>query len=115
MSFTKTPVAATIESTVPFTDGTNPAIDNVKFTPATAGYYAYVYTTTAYVAPTYIGASGAYDSGTTYYLKNASGVYYAVSVPNAAAYADNIANLYVVDPTAAGTPGVYDVKVIKVQ
>lgn len=113
MSFTKTPVAATIESTVPFTDGTNPAIDNVKFTPATAGYYAYVYTTTAYVAPTPTNqASGTYDSGETYYMLSGSGAYFAVTVPNEAAYNANKANLYTL---AGGTPGVYDVKVIKVQ
>ena len=40
-------------------------------------------------------------------------VYYAVSVPNEAAFNDNKANMYV--QTDAGTPGVYEVKVIKVQ
>ena len=110
---TLTAVSASIESTVPLVDGTTPSIANVKFTPSDAGYYAYVYTRTAYVATTYKKATGDYSSSTTYYLKNASDVYYAVSVPNAAAYADNFANLYVID--TAGTPGVYDVKVIKVQ
>lgn len=108
--------STTIESTIPLADGTNPAIKNVKFTPATAGTYAYIYTETAYVAPTYAAAvSGAYNSGTTYYMKSANtpDVYYAVSVPTEAAYEYNLAKLYT--QTNAGTPGVYDVKVIKVQ
>ena len=106
--------STTIESTIPLADGTNPAIKNVKFTPATAGTYAYIYTETAYVAPTYAAAvTGAYNSGTTYYMKSANGVYYVVSVPTEAAYEYNLAKLYT--QTEAGTPGVYDVKVIKVQ
>lgn len=109
---TLTATTAAIESTIPLADGTTPSIANVKFTPSAAGYYAYVYTRTAYVPTTYTAATGAYDSSITYYLKNASNVYYAVSVPNAAAYADNLANLYVVN--TAGTTGVYDIKVIKV-
>ena len=106
--------AATIEDNVPLVDGTNPTIKNVKFTPSASGDYAYVYTTTKYVATTFktVGET-AYNSGTTYYMKNASEVYYAVSVPNEAAFNDNKANLYIVD--TAGTPGVYDIKVIKVQ
>ena len=104
---------AEIETTVPLVDGTKPEIANVKFTPADAGYYAYVYTTTAYVAPTYSSEStGTYDSGKTYYMKNASETYYVVSVPNAAAFNDNKAKLYTRATT--GTVGVYDVKVIKV-
>lgn len=90
------------------------ASGKVKFTPATAGSYAYVYTTTKYVATTYKSASETtYDSGTTYYMKSASDVYYAVSVPTAAAFTSNKANLYIVD--AAGTAGQYDIKVIKVK
>jgi len=114
MGITFTAESTTLGTTVPLVDGTTPSISNVNFTPSAADtYYAYIYTTTAYVAPTYTAATGAYNSDTTYYLKNADNVYYAVSVPNAAAYADNISNLYVVE--TAGTPGVYDVKVIKVQ
>ena len=105
--------AASIGTTIPLADGTTPAIGNVKFTPSDAGYYAYVYTRTAYVAPTYTAASGSYDSGTTYYMVNAAGTYYAVSVPNATAFNDNMTALYTRE--TAGTVGVYDVKVIKVQ
>lgn len=105
---------ATIESTVPLVDGTNPAIANVKFTPSATGTYVYVYTTTAYVAPTYaVQTSGTYDSSKTYYMLSGSGAYFAVTVPNEAAFNENKASLYI--QTAAGTPGVYDVKVIKVQ
>lgn len=117
IDITLTEQSATIETTLPLADGTTPSISNVKFTPSAAGYYAYVYTTTAYVAPTYeaVGTS-TYDSGKTYYMRSGAAepyVYYAVSVPNEAAFNDNKANMYV--QTNAGTPGVYDVKVIKVQ
>ena len=104
---------ATIEATVPLTDGTTPAIANVKFTPSAAGTYAYVYTTTPYEAPTPTAAvTGAYNSGTTYYMHSGSGAYYAVSVPNEAAYEANLTELYTL---SGGAVGDYDVKVIKVQ
>lgn len=107
---------ATLETTISLADGSTPAISNVKFTPATAGTYAYVYTTTKYVAPTYVNQSdGAYDSSKTYYMKTANNVYYAVTVANAAAFNEHKAQLYIIDSTAPGTPGKYDVKVIKVQ
>ena len=107
---------ATLETTIPLADGSKPAISNVKFTPATAGTYAYVYTTTKYVAPTYVNQSaGTYDSSKTYYMKTANDVYYAVTVASAAAFNEHKAQLYVIDPDHAGTPGKYDVKVIKVQ
>jgi hypothetical protein len=116
IDITLTPLTppATIETTIPLADGTTPAISNVKFTPSASGYYAYVYTTTAYVAPTYaVQTSGAYVSSNTYYMLSGSGAYYAVSVPTEAAFEANKTKLYL--QTAAGTPGVYDVKVIKVQ
>ncbi len=114
MGITLTPVTATIGTTVPLTDGTTPSISNVKFTPSAAGTYAYVYTRTAYVAPTYEAqTSGTYDSSKTYYLKSSNNVYYTVTVPTEEAFNANKANLYL--QTAAGTPGVYDVKVIKVE
>lgn len=105
---------ASVETTVPLADNTTPAIANIKFTPATAGTYAYVYTTTAYAAPTYEAqGSGTYDSSATYYMLSGSGAYFAVPVTSEASFVANKANLYL--QTAAGTPGVYDVKVIKVQ
>lgn len=104
--------AASIETTVPLVDGTTPSISNVKFTPASAGTYAYVYTTTAYVAPTYtVQSSGTYSSSSTYYMLSGSGAYYAVSVPNEAAFNENKSSLYL---RSGGTEGEYDVKVIKV-
>lgn len=113
MGITFTAQSTTIESTVPLVDGTNPSIKNVKFTPTEAGTYAYIYTTTPYVAPTPTAAvTGTYDSGTTYYMLSGSGAYYAVSVPNEAAYEANYAKLYTL---SGGTAGEYDVKVIKVQ
>ncbi len=115
MGITMTAVTgASIATKVPFADGTDRDIDNVKFTPSAAGYYAYVYTTTAYVAPTYeLQTSGTYDSSKTYYMKSGSGAYFAVTVRDEAAFNANKSSLYL--QTAAGTPGVYDIKVIKVQ
>ena len=106
-----------IETTVPLADGSTPEISNVKFTPSAANkYYAYIYTTTEYVAPSYLNQSeGAYNSSETYYMKTADNVYYAVSVPTAASFNEHKAQLYLIDPDNSGTPGVYDVKVIKVQ
>ena len=118
MGITMTAVspAATKESTVPLADGTTPSIANVKFTPSAAGTYAYVYTRTAYVAPTYTSqASGTYDSSKTYYMHSGSGAYFAVTVPTEKAFNDNKANLYTIETGDEGTSGVYDVKVIKVQ
>lgn len=116
MGITFTTQTPTIGSTVPLSDGTTPAISNVNFTPSAAGTYAYVYTTTAYTAPSYLNQSaGTYNSSKTYYMKTANDVYYAVSVPTAAAFDEHKAKLYIIDPENAGTPGVYDVKVIKVQ
>lgn len=115
MGITFTAESTSLETTVPLTDGTTPSISNVKFTPsAAATYYAYIYTTTAYVAPTYaVQTSGTYDSSKTYYMKTAEDVYYAVAVTSAAAFDEHKAKLYL--KNADGTPGVYDVKVIKVQ
>lgn len=117
MGITMTAESTTLETTVTLADGSTPAISNVKFTPSAADtYYAYVYTTTKYVAPTYLSQSaGTYDSSKTYYMKTANNVYYAVSVPSAAAFDEHKAQLYIIDSTAPGTPGVYDVKIIKVQ
>ena len=117
MGITMTDVSgASIETTVPLADGTTPSISNVKFTPTgtsgTPKYYAYVYTTTAYVAPTY-AAADTYNSSLTYYMKTDNDVYYAVAVPTSAAFDEHKAKLFVAE--SAGTPGVYDIKVIKVQ
>ena len=105
---------ASVETSVPLAGGATSDISNVKFTPATAGTYAYVYTTTAYDAPTYVvQSSGTYDSSATYYMQSGSGAFFAVPVTSEATFNTNKAKLHL--QTAAGTPGVYDVKVIKVQ
>ena len=114
MGITMTAQTASIETKVPLADGSTPDIKNVKFTPASAGPYAYVYTRTKYVAPTYVNQSaGTYDSSKTYYMKTANNVYYAVSITSAAAFSEHKAQLYTIE--APGTPGVYDIKIIKVQ
>ena len=117
MGITMTPEATTLETTIPLANGTTPSISNVKFTPsAAATYYAYVYTRTAYAAPTYTAVTtGNYSSSVTYYMQSLSGAYYAVSVPTEAAYEANLAKLSYIKAGDEGTAGVYDVKVIKVQ
>ena len=66
------------------------------------------------MAPTYaVQTSGTYDSSNTYYMLSGSGAYFAVPVTTEAAFDANKSNLYL--QTTSGTPGVYDVKVIKVQ
>jgi len=104
-------------------DGKVPAADDTKyefgsngavtFTPAAAGTYVYVFTRTPYVAPTYTAVGeAAFAPATTYYFKTSDNVYYPAAGINAGNFAANKANLYT--QTAAGTPGEYDIKVIKV-
>lgn len=113
--------AATLVSEVPATDGTKYVFGDatnkgaVKFTPSTAGKYAYVYTTTKYVAPTPTAVgTDAFSSTTDYYAKNTvNGVdyYSAVSGLNEDNFDANKANLYTL---SGGTAGNYTVKVINV-
>lgn len=84
----------------------------VKFTPAAAGTYVYVYTRTPYVAPTYAAASDTFLSTETYYFVTTAGVYYAAEGINADNFDTYKANLY--KKTADGTAGEYDIKIIKV-
>lgn len=109
--------AASLQQYVPATDGTNydfGAKGAVKFTPAAAGKYAYVYATEAYVAPTYASvASEAYDQSVTYYFKTTGDVYSAASGLSAENWETYKSQLY--KQTAAGTAGDYTVKVITVQ
>ena len=110
--------AASLVQNVPAADASNfdfGANGAVKFTPspAAAATYVYVFTRTAYVAPTYAEASAAAWSGSeTYYFKTTSDVYY----PAAGISADNFetykASLYT--KTGDGTAGEYDIKVINV-
>ena len=112
--------ALVADGKVPAADGTKydfGANGAVKFTPspASASTYVYVFTRTKYVAPTYAAVGAAtFDGGTTYYFKTTSpeDVYYPAAGINAENFDTYKANLFT--QTAAGTPGAYDIKVIKV-
>lgn len=116
---TRTPVtpAATLVQKVPAADNTNFDFGPngaVKFTPSAAGSYVYVFTRTKYVAPTYTAVgSGDYDPLKTYYLKTTNNVYYPAAGIDADNFATYKASLFT--QTAPGTPGEYDIKVIKVK
>ena len=100
------------------TFGTQNAPAALKFTPSAAGNYAYIYCTTKYVAPTYKKVEdtqtyGAYTTVPTFYFKTTSDVYFVASGITAANFDTYKSQLYT--QTAAGTAGVYDVKVITVK
>ena len=109
---------ATLVQKVPAADGTEFDFGSngaVKFTPSptAAATYVYVFTRTAYVAPTYTAVgSNPYSTTTTYYFKTTADVYYAAEGINADNFDTYKANLYT--KTANGTAGEYDIKVIKV-
>ncbi len=104
---------AEIVSSVPLADGTSVNVSAVKFTPKSAGYYAYVYTSTKYEATTYTSAKDdTYKENVVYYRKTSDDVYYTASGISADNFEANKGSLYVVDK--AGTTGVYDIKVMKV-
>lgn len=111
--------AASLVQNVPAADGTNfdfGANGAVKFTPSTAAAatYVYVFTRTAYIAPTYTAVGeAAYNNTTTYYFKTDNDVYYAAAGINADNFATYKAVLYT--KTANGTAGEYDIKVINVK
>ena len=95
-----------------------PAITSENASPE---YYAYVYCGTKYVAPSYKKTEDESFNGRTTYYFEANGttsgsdtkkVYYVASNITSANFAEFKDRLYVVDQ--AGTPGVYDVKVVKV-
>ncbi len=118
---TMSPVTgASLVQEVPSADGTKLDFGKdgaVKFTPSAAGTYAYVYCTTKYAAPTY-DESTAFAAETTYYAKTTNDVYYVASgITDKASYEKYLATtgrkLYT--QTNAGTPGVYDIKVITVK
>ena len=110
--------AATLvaDGKVPAADATNYDFGSngaVKFTPAAAGTYVYVFTRTKHVAPTYAAVGeGTFNGGTTYYFKTTNNVYYPAAGISAENFATYKANLYT--QTDAGTPGVYDIKIINV-
>ena len=105
---------------VPAADGTNFDFGTngaVKFTPSTTtdATYVYVFTRTAYVAPTYVAAGDTWASGIYYFKNTVSGVdyYYPAEGINEDNFGNYKANLW--KQTADGTAGVYDIKVIKVK
>ena len=110
---------ASLVQKVPAADGTEfdfGAKGAVKFTPSTTtdATYVYVFTRTAYVAPTYTAVgNGSWSDSATYYFKTTNNVYYPAAGINEANFATYKANLYT--KTADGTAGVYDIKVIKVK
>ena len=91
--------------------GTNGAI---KFTPspAAAATYVVVYTRVVNVPTTYTSVSGDSWVAGTYYFKTTNDVYYPAAGINKDNFDANKANLYKVN--VAGTPGEYDIKIIKV-
>ncbi len=100
---------------ITMTDETSTVDGNyLTFTPAEAGTYAYIYTNTAYKAAVYTSAATAtHTTGTVYYAKTTSGVYYPASGISAENFDTYKANLYTLTTTA--TTGVYDIKVITVK
>jgi len=112
---TLTAATATLTDAVPAADGSNYNFGTngaVSFA-ADSASYAYVYCKTKYVATTYKAAADDYSVSETYYLKTTNDVYYRASGIGADNYATYKSQLYVQD--AAGTPGVYDIKVIRVE
>ena len=84
----------------------------MKFTPA-AGTYVYVFTRTVNVPAGYTAVGdAAWDDTKTYYFKTDKNVYYAAAGINEANFATYKTSLFT--QTAAGTPGVYDIKIINV-
>ena len=117
ITLTALTTAPTLEQYVPAAaDATNydfGANGAVKFTPAAAGKYVYVFTRTKHVAPTYAAVGeGTFNGGTTYYFKTSEDVYYPAAGISSENFATYKANLYT--QTAAGTPGEYDIKIINV-
>ena len=94
ITLTALTTAPTLEQYVPAAaDATNydfGANGAVKFTPAAAGKYVYVFTRTKHVAPTYAAVGdGTFNGGTTYYFKTSEDVYYpaaGISSENFATY-----------------------------
>ena len=107
--------AATLERYVPAADGTNfdfATNGAVKFTPSAAGTYVYIFTRIVNVPPTYVSVASAGWVAGTYYLKTTQDVYYPAAGVSEENFDANKANLY--KKTADGTPGEYDIKIIKV-
>ena len=85
----------------------------VKFTPGAAGTYVYVFTRTVHVPAEYTAVGeAAWNNTKTYYFKTSQNVYYPAAGISAENFATYKTSLFT--QTAAGTPGEYDIKIIKV-
>lgn len=115
MGITFTEVTSSIENTIPAADGTSYNLKSLKATPDAEGTYAYIYTTTKYVAAVYASASTAtdYDPTATYYFQTTGNYYFAASGISADNFGTYKNQLYTL--TTKATPGVYDIKVITVK
>lgn len=119
ITLTALTTAPTLEQYVPAADATNydfGAKGAVKFTPAAAGTYVYVFTRTVNVAAGYTAVGeAAWDNTKTYYFKTTNNVYYAAAGINEANFATYKASLFTQNATPEPVEGVYDIKIIKVQ
>ena len=87
----------------------------MKFTPAAAGTYVYVFTRTVNVPAEYTAVGeAAWDNTKTYYFKTTNNVYYAAAGISEANFATYKANLYTQNATPTPVEGVYDIKIINV-
>ena len=119
-ALTGTEIATRVaDGKVPAADGTKyefGANGAIQFTPSTSATatYVVVYTRVVNVPTTYTSvASDSWVAGTYYFKTDApANVYYPAAGINEANFEANKANLY--KQAAAGTPGEYDIKVIKV-
>lgn len=119
ITLTALTTAPTLEQYVPAADATNydfGANGAVKFTPAAAGTYVYVFTRTVNVPAEYTAVGeAAWDNTKTYYFKTTNDVYYAAAGINEANFATYKASLYTQNASPTPVEGVYDIKIIKVQ
>lgn len=118
ITLTALTTAPTLEQYVPAADATNydfGANGAVKFTPAAAGTYVYVFTRTVNVPAEYTAVGeAAWDNTKTYYFKTTNNVYYAAAGISEANFATYKANLYTQNATPTPVEGVYDIKIINV-
>lgn len=119
ITLTALTTAPTLERYVPAADATNFDFGEngaVKFTPATAGTYVYVFTRTVNVPAEYTAVGeAAWDNAKTYYFKTTNNVYYAAAGINEANFATYKTSLYTQNASPTPVEGVYDIKIIKVK
>lgn len=118
ITLTALTTAPTLEQYVPAADATNYVFGSngaVKFTPAAAGTYVYVFTRTVNVPAEYTAVGdAAWENTKTYYFKTDNDVYYPAAGISAENFAIYKANLYTQNATPTPVEGVYDIKIINV-